>query len=161
MPLFDYKIIETRLDGRIIVQLSNGKRAYRARIIYCNTRNLTLDDIKGKLVHHIDENKSNDDPKNLELVTHKQHGERHPDRASGTRNKASRKKMSLAQKIAWRNGKYKNKKVNTKTGPRISKDVMESIKSIRDIGMSWSKLSTLFGIKRTTIRRVYDFMKGI
>ena len=111
MPLFDYKIIQTRPDGRVIVQLKDGRRVYRARVIYCNEHNLTLEDIKGKLVHHIDEIKSNDDPSNLELVTHKQHGERHPDRASGKRSQTIRKKLSEAQKkIAWRNGKYKDKK---------------------------------------------------
>ena len=54
----------------------------------------------------------------------------------------------------------KIKKIKIIKGPKLPEDTMKNIVAVRDLDWSWSQLSNLFGISRTTIRRVYDFMKG-
>lgn len=63
------------------VNSTNGKK-YLHREVIKRAYNLTDEDLKGKIIHHINENKDDNRPENLEIITQKEHMTRHKEQYS-------------------------------------------------------------------------------
>ena len=63
------------------VNNTNGKK-YLHREVIKQAYNLADEDLKGKIIHHINENKDDNRPENLEIITQKEHMTRHKEQYS-------------------------------------------------------------------------------
>ena len=61
------------------VNNTNGKK-YLHREVIKQAYNLEDEDLKGKIIHHINENKDDNRPENLEIITQSEHMLRHKDK---------------------------------------------------------------------------------
>lgn len=61
------------------VNNTNGKK-YLHREVIKQAYNLADEDLKGKIIHHINENKDDNRPENLEIITQSEHMARHKDK---------------------------------------------------------------------------------
>lgn len=61
------------------VNNTNGKK-YLHREVIKQVYNLTDENLKGKIIHHINENKDDNRPENLEIITQSEHMLRHKDK---------------------------------------------------------------------------------
>lgn len=61
------------------VNNTNGKK-YLHREVIKQVYNLADEDLKGKIIHHINENKDDNRPENLEIITQSEHMIRHKDK---------------------------------------------------------------------------------
>ena len=83
------KILVNSDDGSIMcfhknedghwVNNTNGKK-YLHREVIKQAYNLEDEDLKGKIIHHINENKDDNRPENLEIITQSEHMLRHKDK---------------------------------------------------------------------------------
>ena len=62
-------------QGRVFVKCADGKWRRRAHLVWEATNGRSVP--RGRLIHHIDEDPSNDAPANLQLVTRAEHAKIH------------------------------------------------------------------------------------
>lgn len=74
------------------VNNTNGKK-YLHREVIKQVYNLADEDLKGKIIHHINENKDDNRPENLEIITQSEHMIRHKDKYI--------KNLSLGRIAGW------------------------------------------------------------
>lgn len=122
------------------------KRGYRQ--IYCDAHNMGLEDIGGMLVHHKDEDSSNNAVSNLELVTHLEHSRRHPHRAIGNRSEEVCDEFSAIQTRLWSEGAYNNRKPRCKSYPQST---IDSALELLSQGERVTVISRTLNIPRSTI----------
>lgn len=157
MPLYGWTSEYQREDGRYICYMPGLGNKYKSRLVYCNYHNLTLEDIEGFLVHHKDEDRSNDSPDNLELVDHQRHSDMHPGRAKGNRSDIIKKKFSGIQKHLWRKGFYKNRKKKIK---HKHEHMVNEVLEMYDKGKTKLIISRELGIPRTSIYGIIEEKRG-
>ncbi len=148
MPLYGWTSEYQRNDDRYICYVPGLGVRYRSRLIYCNYHNITLEDIDGLFIHHIDEDKSNDSPDNLELVDPLQHAEVHPGRASGNRSAEIRERFSKIQSCLWKDGFYNNRK---KRKRHKHEHLVNQILDLHHKGETKVSISKKLGIPRSSV----------
>lgn len=136
-------------DGRVMCCIPRRGNVYRSRLVYCNHHGLSLEDISGLHVHHIDGDASNDVPENLELLTSSAHYRKHPDNARGKRSRAACGRFSEAQKQAWREGKYKNRKPRREA---YSEEISSEVVRGTSAGESQVSIAQRLKIPRTSVQ---------
>jgi hypothetical protein len=110
-------------------------------------RKLTSDEV----VHHIDENKLNNDPDNLELTDSVKHGKHHWDLKTEYELEKHKEWASKHGKI---NGP-KNCAIGSKhPNSKLNEDKVKRIKELLKDGQSQSSLGRLYNVDRTVIRDI-------
>jgi len=157
MPVYEYKKMFVRSDGRVMVKLMSGIWHYRNRANYCNKYNLSLDDIYGMTIHHVDNCVINDSPENLEMLTRSNHMKLyHSSNGSGKRSKKICKKFSIIQKKLWNQGKYKNRKKKGRNVTNKYSQIAIKIIELYNIGFNGYKIAKKYNIP---VRSVYNIIK--
>lgn len=105
-----YYIISTNEKGFA------GKKLHR--LIYCKHNNCTLEDIEGLDIHHIDNDKHNNEPDNLVAISHGLHSHLH--NKNKTVPKEVRLKMSESRKGKKHSEETKRKMSLTRQGRPLS-----------------------------------------
>lgn len=153
MPFYEITEIYIRKsDKREVCKIKGrgSKRFYLYRVMYCNYHNVTLEEIAGLDVHHIDCDVYNNSKENLELLTKAEHNKRHPEKPFGERSKEIKAKFSEIQKERWSSGFYKDRK------PRRSKyeKNIQTIIALHKLGYSQVAIAKEMLIPRTTIQSI-------
>ena len=152
MPQYEWNKETADSAGRVRCFGGNSKKSRKSQLVYCNQHSLLLEDLEGMVIHHIDEDCSNDSPDNLELLTHQEHFHKHPDRARGERSQEIRENYSNIQKKLWDSGFYANRKPRK----RLYSDevVAEILRATKDDRESQVSIAARLGMPRTSVQDI-------
>jgi alpha-galactosidase/6-phospho-beta-glucosidase family protein len=103
-------------------------------------------------VHHIDGDRTNDNPCNLELLTHKDHNRKHPGKAKGERSIEFKRQCSESMKKRWSEGFYKNKKGRKRS--YSNEIVIEILRAITEDKESRVSIARRLKMPRSSVQNI-------
>ncbi|WP_037335257.1 HNH endonuclease [Salinisphaera hydrothermalis] len=123
----------------------------RSRVIAASTIGRDLK--PGEHVHHRNEDRTDDSPTNLEIISAADHNRHH--KTGTTKSLSSREKTSRSLKRAYVEGR-RSPAIRRGTEQRQSKLTPENVREIRGSSESCLVLSRRYGVSKTTILDVIN-----
>jgi transcriptional regulator with XRE-family HTH domain len=104
--------------GRWVIKVKNGEHKRQSRFIYEEINGIKID-IKKELTHHKDENKLNDTPSNLKLVSLSTHGKIHHPKGKVPYVSTEKSRKNLSKAMTGKKNPFYGKKHTNTTKKKI------------------------------------------
>ncbi len=129
--------------------ISDGCTVHRSRAVLASTLGRPLS--PGEHAHHIDEDRCNDSPSNIELLTAAEHNRHHK---TGSRHRDdSKAKTSATLKAAYESGaKIASRTIGSKQ--KSAKLTEDQASFIKHSTAKTGELIEMFGVSRTVVKRI-------